>query len=74
MRELQRHPVRNDVIHVDFIRVDADAEILVEVSGGITLKTAPADAQAGVDLLSMGALTHSSPTLDLGLDFVQGGS
>lgn len=31
VRELQRHPVRNDVIHVDFIRVDADAEILVEV-------------------------------------------
>ena len=50
------------------------AEILVEVSGGITLETAPAYAQAGVDLLSMGALTHSSPTLDLGLDFVQGGS
>ncbi len=53
---------------------DLFAEILVEVSGGITLETAPAYAQAGVDLLSMGALTHSSPTLDLGLDFVQGGS
>lgn len=31
VRELQRHPVRHDVIHVDFVRVDADVEILVEV-------------------------------------------
>ncbi len=31
VRELQRHPVRNDVIHVDFIRVDPDAEIEVDV-------------------------------------------
>lgn len=31
VKELQRHPVRNDVIHVDFVRVDPDAEILVEV-------------------------------------------
>lgn len=31
VRDLQRHPVRNDVTHVDFIRVDADAEILVDV-------------------------------------------
>ncbi|MBK5221940.1 MAG: 50S ribosomal protein L25 [Acidimicrobiia bacterium] len=31
VRELQRHPVRNDVTHVDFIRVDVNAEILVEV-------------------------------------------
>ncbi|QGG96006.1 50S ribosomal protein L25 [Actinomarinicola tropica] len=31
VRELQRHPIRNDVVHVDFIRVDPNAEILVEV-------------------------------------------
>lgn len=31
VRELQRHPVRNDVTHVDFVRVDPNAEILVEV-------------------------------------------
>ncbi len=31
VRELQRHPVRNDVIHVDFIRIDPDAEIEVDV-------------------------------------------
>ncbi len=45
--------------------------ILVEVSGGITVGTAPAYAAAGVDLLSVGALTHSSPRLDLGLDLVR---
>jgi nicotinate-nucleotide pyrophosphorylase (carboxylating) len=43
-------------------------EILVEVSGGIDLVTAPAMAAAGADLISVGALTHSAPVLDLGLD------
>ena len=44
------------------------ADVLVEVSGGMTLETAPAYAAAGVDLISVGALTHSAPVLDLGLD------
>lgn len=44
--------------------------VLVEVSGGVTLASAPAYARAGVDLISVGALTHSSPVLDLGLDLV----
>lgn len=39
-----------------------------EASGGITLQTAKAIAESGVDLLSIGALTHSAPILDLGLD------
>jgi len=46
------------------------SRLLVEVSGGITLETAPAFAAAGVDLLSVGALTHSAPSLDVGLDAV----
>lgn len=41
---------------------------LTEASGGITMETAAAKARAGVDLLSVGALTHSAPTLDVGLD------
>ena len=41
---------------------------LIEVSGGVTLTSAPALAAAGADLLSAGALTHSAPVLDLGLD------
>jgi nicotinate-nucleotide pyrophosphorylase (carboxylating) len=43
---------------------------LVEVSGGIDLQSAPRYAAAGVDLLSVGALTHSAPVLDLGLDLL----
>ena len=40
----------------------------VEVSGGITLDTARAYAGTGADYLSVGALTHSAPALDLGLE------
>jgi nicotinate-nucleotide pyrophosphorylase (carboxylating) len=41
---------------------------LVEVSGGITLATIASYARAGADLISVGALTHSAPAVDLGLD------
>ena len=40
---------------------------LVEVSGGVTLATARAYAEAGVDFISVGALTHSAPAADLSL-------
>ncbi len=39
-----------------------------EASGGINLSTARAVAESGVDMLSVGALTHSAPVFDLGLD------
>jgi nicotinate-nucleotide pyrophosphorylase (carboxylating) len=42
----------------------------LEASGGITLNTARAYAETGVDYLSIGALTHSAPNLDIGLDLV----
>ena len=42
---------------------------LTEASGGVNLSTVRAIADAGVDLISVGALTHSAPVLDLGLDF-----
>ncbi|HTZ08341.1 MAG TPA: carboxylating nicotinate-nucleotide diphosphorylase [Acidimicrobiales bacterium] len=45
--------------------------VLVEVSGGVTLDSAPRYAAAGADLISVGALTHSAPALDLGLDLVE---
>lgn len=45
---------------------------IVEASGGITLDTIGAIAQAGVDVVSVGALTHSVRALDLGLDVVVG--
>ncbi len=43
---------------------------LVEVSGGMSLQTAPSMAAAGVDLISVGALTHSAPVLDLAFDLM----
>jgi nicotinate-nucleotide pyrophosphorylase (carboxylating) len=45
----------------------------LEASGGLTLGRARAVAQTGVDYLSVGALTHSAPALDFGLDLRQPG-
>ncbi|MFT3692569.1 MAG: carboxylating nicotinate-nucleotide diphosphorylase [Kofleriaceae bacterium] len=42
--------------------------VTVEVSGGITLATIGDYARAGADLISVGALTHSAPSVDIGLD------
>ena len=39
----------------------------LEASGGITLDTVRAVAETGVDFISVGALTHSAPALDLSL-------
>ena len=41
---------------------------VLEASGGVTLETVRAIAQTGVDLISVGALTHSATALDIGLD------
>lgn len=43
----------------------------LEASGGLTLATARAVAETGVDYLAVGALTHSAPALDIGLDLAQ---
>jgi nicotinate-nucleotide pyrophosphorylase (carboxylating) len=43
--------------------------VLTEASGGITLARVPALAKLGVDLISVGALTHSVIAADIGLDF-----
>lgn len=42
---------------------------LLEASGGITLERVTELARAGVDAISVGALTHSTPAADIGLDF-----
>ena len=42
--------------------------VLIEASGGVNLETVRAIARTGVDLISVGALTHSAPILDIGLD------
>jgi nicotinate-nucleotide pyrophosphorylase (carboxylating) len=44
----------------------------LEASGGVNLQTIGAIARSGVDRISVGALTHSTPIVDLGLDFEGG--
>jgi len=46
-----------------------DGRAVTEASGGVTLDTVRTIAQTGVDWISVGALTHSAPALDLALDF-----
>lgn len=48
-------------------RAMAPAPVLLEVSGGVTLDGVRAIAEAGVDLISVGALTHSAPAVDLSM-------
>jgi nicotinate-nucleotide pyrophosphorylase (carboxylating) len=65
-----------DVVLLDNMSLDnlraavkqVNGAIIVEASGGVTLDTIAAIAETGVDLISVGALTHSAPVLDLGLD------
>lgn len=45
-------------------------QVRLEASGGVTLETVRAIAETGVDAISVGALTHSAPVLDIGLDAV----
>jgi len=42
---------------------------LVEASGGVNLKTVEAVAMTGVDIISIGALTHSAPFCDMAMDW-----
>ncbi len=51
---------------------EAPRPCLVEVSGGVTLDNIAAYAAAGADLIAVGALTHSAPALDIGLDLLDG--
>jgi nicotinate-nucleotide pyrophosphorylase (carboxylating) len=46
-----------------------DEAAVTEASGGVTLETVRLIAETGVDWISVGALTHSAPALDLALDF-----
>lgn len=66
-----------DVIMLDNMRVAdlreavklVNGRAVTEASGGVTIDTVRAIAEAGVDWISVGALTHSAPALDLALDF-----
>jgi nicotinate-nucleotide pyrophosphorylase (carboxylating) len=69
-------PLRPDVIMLDNFPLEALREavrrtagaVTLEASGGVGLETVRAIAEAGVDVISVGALTHSAPVLDIGLD------
>lgn len=50
------------------LRDERSPKTRLEASGGLRLNVARAYAETGVDYLAVGALTHSSPALDLGLD------
>jgi nicotinate-nucleotide pyrophosphorylase (carboxylating) len=47
----------------------ADGRVQLEASGGITLEGIREVAETGVDLISVGAITHSAQALDVALDF-----
>jgi len=67
---------RADIILLDNFEVDllreavrrASGRALLEASGGITLDSVAAVAETGVDVISVGALTHSAPAADIALD------
>jgi len=50
------------------LRDRIDPEVELEASGGVHLETVGAIARTGVDRIAIGALTHSAPALDIGLD------
>ena len=54
---------------VEAVRATGE-QVEIEATGGLTLEVARAYAQTGVDFLSVGGLTHSSPILDIALDLV----
>jgi nicotinate-nucleotide pyrophosphorylase (carboxylating) len=66
-----------DIIMLDNMRIDdmqaavkfVRRRAILEASGGVSLTTVRAIAETGVDWISVGALTHSAPAMDLGLDF-----
>ena len=68
---------RADIIMLDNMPLDVmracvelvDGRAIVEASGGVSRDRVRAIAETGVDWISVGALTHSAPSLDLALDF-----
>jgi nicotinate-nucleotide pyrophosphorylase (carboxylating) len=65
-----------DVIMLDNFSLEDLAEavrrnagtVTLEASGGVSLQTVASIAKSGVDVISVGALTHSAPVMDIGLD------
>jgi nicotinate-nucleotide pyrophosphorylase (carboxylating) len=65
------HVILLDNFSLDDLRsgvIQIAGRALIEASGGVTLERVRAIAETGVDLISVGALTHGVRSLDLGLD------
>jgi len=60
-------PLRAAVVAVRAAAQTAGREVATEASGGINLNTVRAFAESGVDRISIGALTHSAPSVDLSM-------
>jgi nicotinate-nucleotide pyrophosphorylase (carboxylating) len=71
-------PHRPDVIMLDNFTPDqirqavaiTAGQVVLEASGGVNLQTVRGIAEAGPQVISVGALTHSAPVLDIGLDAI----
>ena len=67
-----------DIVMLDNFTLDdlktavknVDGQLITEASGGVNLDTVRRIAETGVDYISVGALTHSAPAFDIGLDIV----
>jgi nicotinate-nucleotide pyrophosphorylase (carboxylating) len=59
----------DDLLHAVQLRNELAETVQLEASGGISLQTIRSIAETGVDRISVGALTHSAPALDLGFDW-----
>ena len=59
----------NPAMMKEAVRI-VDHRALVEASGGVTLESVLAVARSGVDIVSIGALTHSAPSCDIGMDWI----
>ncbi|KJS38482.1 MAG: nicotinate-nucleotide pyrophosphorylase [Hyphomonas sp. BRH_c22] len=67
------HAVLLDNMSLETLRTAVSltaGRVPLEASGGVTLSSVAAIAETGVDFISSGALTHSAPNLDVGLDVV----
>jgi nicotinate-nucleotide pyrophosphorylase (carboxylating) len=67
----QPHAILLDNFSLEMLRAAvarAGGAAILEASGGVTLDTVRAIAETGVGVISVGALTHSAPALDIGLD------
>jgi len=67
------HAVLLDNMTTDMLReavAITGGKVVLEASGGVNLSTVAAIAETGVNFISVGALTHSAPNLDLGMDVV----